>query len=79
MYFPGGGFCSIVAVLEDGGMVEVAMIGREGMAGLITYHRGQVTIVDREALENASCECYRTATDLLESVTSDGDGRSRVR
>lgn len=38
-------------------------------AGLITYHRGHVTIVDREKLESASCECYRTATDLLKNVT----------
>ena len=38
-------------------------------AGLITYHRGHVTIVDREKLEAASCECYRAATDLLKSVT----------
>jgi CRP-like cAMP-binding protein len=33
-YFPGGGFCSIVTVLADGSMVEVATIGREGMLGL---------------------------------------------
>lgn len=186
VYFPGGGFCSVVTVLEDGSMVEVATIGREGMiglsavlnngpspsatmvqaetdtcyrmpvvafqremgrrgvfyglitryahalvgfimqstacnaihsveqrlsrwllmahdrvgkddfpltqefvammlgatrptvtvvagtlqrAGLITYHRGHVTIVDREQLEAASCECYRAATNLLKSVT----------
>jgi CRP-like cAMP-binding protein len=187
VYFPGGGFCSIVTVLHDGNMVEVATIGREGAAGvqaalnespspsatmvqgetntcyrmpsdafreemnrheafydlltryaqalvgfimqstacnavhsveqrlarwllmahdrmgtdaftltqefaammlgasrptvtivagtlqkagLITYHRGELTIVDRERLEAASCECYRAATDLLKSVTS---------
>jgi CRP-like cAMP-binding protein len=186
VYFPGGGFVSVVTVLKDGGMVEVATIGREGMlgmsavlngdlspaasmvqaetdechtmsakafrqemdrrgafyelltrygqalvgvimqstacnavhsveqrlsrwlllahdrvgkdefpltqefaammlgtsrptvtvvagtlqkAGLITYHRGRVTIVDRKKLEAASCECYRTATDLLKAVT----------
>jgi len=186
VYFPGGGFCSVLTVLEDGGMVEVATIGREGMvgiaavldgvspngtsmvqgeaevcyrmtaggfrremdrrgrfyalltryshamigfvmqstacnavhsieqrlarwllmaqdrmetnqfpltqefvammlgatrptvtvvagtlqkAGLITYHRGHVTVVDRPKLEVASCECYRVATDLLQSVT----------
>jgi CRP-like cAMP-binding protein len=186
VYFPGGGFFSMLTVLEDGGMVEVATVGREGMigvsavlddspamalsmvqgetdicfrmtadayrremdrhgafyelltrfgqalvgfimqstacnamhsveqrlarwllmaqdrmgkdefpltqefvammlgasrptvtvvagtlqkAGLITYHRGHVTIVDRETLESASCECYRTATELLRSVT----------
>jgi len=187
VYFPGGGFCSIVTVLEEGDMVEVATVGREGMvgvdaamdgnplssatmvqgetdvcyrmtadafrremdrrgafyrllthytqalmgvimqstacnavhsveqrlarwllmaqdrmdaddfpltqefvammlgttrptvtlvagtlqrAGLITYQRGRVTILDRENLESASCECYRTATRLLQAVTS---------
>ena len=186
VYFPGGGFCSMVTVLENGSMVEVATIGREGMlglgalvsgdlshsltmvqgesdtcytmtagafrdemdrrgalymlatrfgqaltgfvmqstacnaahsieqrlarwllhahdrmendefpltqefaaimlgasrpmvtiaagalqkAGLITYHRGHVTIVDRKTLESASCECYRAATALLANVT----------
>jgi len=39
-------------------------------AGLITYRRGQVTIVDRERLEAAACECYRTTTDLLNTVTA---------
>jgi hypothetical protein len=36
---------------------------------LITYHRGHVTIVDREKLESASCECYATTTELLKRVT----------
>jgi Mn-dependent DtxR family transcriptional regulator len=44
-------------------------------AGLITYHRGHVTIVARRKLEAASCECYRATTELLSGVT---DGR-RVR
>jgi hypothetical protein len=26
---------------------------------LLSHTRGSVTIVDREGLENASCECYR--------------------
>ncbi|MEL6382495.1 MAG: Crp/Fnr family transcriptional regulator [Cyanobacteria bacterium J06626_18] len=29
-------------------------------AGLIHYNRGQIEILDREALESAACECYGT-------------------
>jgi CRP-like cAMP-binding protein len=39
-------------------------------AGLITYYRGEIKILDGEKLEEASCECYRTATDLLRNVTA---------
>ena len=41
-------------------------------AGLITYHRGVLTIVDGKALERASCECYRTTTTLLSSMLGGG-------
>src|SRR6266567_3369532 len=30
-------------------------------AGLIRYHRGRVTILDRKALEDQACECYAVA------------------
>src|SRR3984957_3797056 len=32
-------------------------------AGVITYSRGVITIVDRPALESKSCECYQTLLD----------------
>jgi Mn-dependent DtxR family transcriptional regulator len=47
---------------------EVA--GELQKAGFITYHRGRVAILDREALEAASCECYQTGSNLLRAVTN---------
>lgn len=32
--------------------------GRLQAAGLIAYHRGKISIIDRAALEAAACECY---------------------
>ncbi len=40
-------------------------------AGLIRYHRGRVTIVDREGLESVSCECYAIIKTALSRVVSD--------
>ncbi|HEX5274274.1 MAG TPA: Crp/Fnr family transcriptional regulator [Candidatus Rubrimentiphilum sp.] len=34
-------------------------------AGFIRYRRGRLTVVDREGLESASCECYRVAMGQL--------------
>jgi CRP-like cAMP-binding protein len=31
-------------------------------AGVIEYERGRITVLDRRALEEASCECYRVIT-----------------
>ena len=41
MYFPGDGFCSLLTVLKDGKMVEVATIGAEGMVGISAMMNGQ--------------------------------------
>jgi CRP-like cAMP-binding protein len=38
------------------------------IAGLISYHRGQVTIVDRTGLEAAACECYVAIKTALDGV-----------
>jgi CRP-like cAMP-binding protein len=37
--------------------VTVAALSMQ-QAGLITYHRGRITVLDRPGLEKASCECY---------------------
>jgi CRP-like cAMP-binding protein len=39
-------------------------------AGLIKYHRGHLTIVDREGLEGVACECYRVIEDELDRVVA---------
>ena len=40
---------------------EVASIFQQD--GIITYTRGEITILDREALEACTCECYRIVRD----------------
>lgn len=47
-------------------VTAVARILRK--AGLISYHRGRITVLDRQGLEAASCECYRVVTDELDRL-----------
>jgi CRP-like cAMP-binding protein len=37
--------------------------------GLIQYHRGQLTILDREGLEATTCDCYHISKEVFENVT----------
>jgi CRP-like cAMP-binding protein len=76
-----------VAMMLGASRPTVSLVaGTLQKAGLITYRRGHVTIADREALEEASCECYRAATELLRNVTlgrperrgNDENARSRA-
>jgi CRP-like cAMP-binding protein len=45
-------------------------------AGLIRYHRGRVTIVDRAALETTACECYAAIARKLDGVVQRAFRRS---
>jgi hypothetical protein len=74
-YFPNDALVSLVTRLSDGATVEAA--GREGVAGLINYNRGDTQILDRGGLETAACECYRAVKNRFKLLVSDGnDGRS---
>jgi CRP-like cAMP-binding protein len=42
--------------------------GMLAKAGLISYVRGEMMILDRQALETASCECYRIIADEFEML-----------
>ena len=37
-------------------------------AGLITYHRCRMTVLDRKGLEAASCECYEVVAKELDRL-----------
>lgn len=45
--------------------------GMLSKAGLISYVRGQMTILDRAGLEAASCECYRIIAAEFERLVGD--------
>jgi hypothetical protein len=45
-------------------------IGRMEEAGLLRRGRGRLVILDREGLEQASCECYRAIRSETQRVTA---------
>jgi CRP-like cAMP-binding protein len=49
-------FLATMLAVRRASVTEAA--GQLQDAGLITYRRGIVTVLDRDALEQASCECY---------------------
>lgn len=46
VYFPHSGMISLVVRLSEGEMVEVAMIGRDGVFGASTVHDGGISATD---------------------------------
>ena len=72
VYFPAGGFCSVVTVLEDGGMVEVATIGREGIVGVTAMFTGR-PVASASMVQGETQVCYRmTAADFRRELDRRG-------
>ena len=42
-------------------------------AGLISYHRGKIVVLDRRGLEKASCECYAVVKERFDAFLSPPD------
>ena len=61
--FPGDGFCSLVTVLENGSMVEVATIGREGAVGVLGPVDGGVPVPSSSMVQGEIATCYRMTSD----------------
>jgi CRP-like cAMP-binding protein len=64
VYFPGGGFCSMLTVLEDGSMVEIATIGREGMVGVSAVLDG-TPVTSAAMVQGETDTCYRMKVDAF--------------
>lgn len=60
VYFPRGGLLSSTIVMENGAMVEVATVGREGMSGLSTkWPAGPGPINTLVVVQSDTEGCYR--------------------
>jgi CRP-like cAMP-binding protein len=44
VYFPGGGVCGITCMMADGEMVDVALVGNEGLVGLSAVFRSDIEL-----------------------------------
>src|SRR5437762_5418914 len=66
VYFPGGGFCSIVTVLKDGTMVEVATVGREGMLGVSAILNGDLS-PSATMVQAETDTCYKMSAGAFRS------------
>lgn len=51
------------------GVTEAA--GKLQKAGLITYHRGRITVLDRPGLEDRVCECYDVVREEFKRLLPD--------
>jgi CRP-like cAMP-binding protein len=59
-------FLSSMLGVRRAGVTETA--GELQRSGLIRYHHGQITIIDREGVEATACECYQLDRDRFHQL-----------
>ncbi len=59
------GMANMLGVRREGVTIAASKLQR---AGLINYHRGHITIVDRDNLERLACECYRVIKQQIDRL-----------
>jgi CRP-like cAMP-binding protein len=64
VYFPGGGFCSMVTELATGDMIEIATIGRQGIVGASAMLRGD-PVTTAVMVQGATDTCYPMPVDAF--------------
>jgi hypothetical protein len=63
VYFPEGGFCSILTALEDRSLVEIATVGREGMVGILAILDVADKATSLTMVQAATQTCYRMSAE----------------
>jgi CRP-like cAMP-binding protein len=78
VYFPGGGACSLIKVMQDGTVAEIATVGNEGMLGAGVFFGDDLS--PGEALVQVSDgEAHTMPTDaFLQEMERRGDFSNRI-
>jgi CRP-like cAMP-binding protein len=71
VYFPTSGIVSLLAGVDDGGTLEVGIVGREGMAGISVF-MGVKTSLNRALVQGAGSALRMKATTLRRLTDNDG-------
>ena len=74
-YFPTNAIVSLLYVMEDGATTEIAVIGREGVAGVVLYEAERATCT---AIVQTAGYGYRLKTAFLREVFNEGGALAQL-